>query len=67
MAELIKLIFDNGISVVCVAYLIIFSFTTMKDISKSLSEITTTLEVMKEEIKDLKKTRTKSKKKEDEE
>lgn len=67
MAELIKLIVDNGISVVCVAYLIIFSFTTMKDISKSLSEITTTLEVMKEEIKDLKKTRTKSKKKEDEE
>lgn len=67
MAELIKLIVDNGISVVCVAYLIIFSFTTMKDISKSLSEITTTLEVMKEEIKDLKKTKNKSKKKEDEE
>ena len=67
MAELIKLIVDNGISVVCVAYLIIFSFTTMKDISKSLSEITTTLEVMKEEIKDLKKNKKSSKKKEDEE
>lgn len=65
MTELIKLIVDNGISVVCVAYLIIFSFTTMKDISKSLSEITTTLEVMKEEIKDLKKSKS-SKKKEDE-
>ena len=64
MESLIKLIVDNGISVVCVAYLIVFSFTTMKDIQKTMSEMTTTLEVIKEEIKDLKTK--KSKKKDDE-
>lgn len=54
MEELIKLIVDNGISVVCVGYLIYFSLTTMKDIQKTMAEMTTTLEVIKEEIRSLK-------------
>lgn len=63
MEELIKLIVDNGISVVCVGYLIYFSLTTMKDIQKTMAEMTTTLEVIKEEIRSLKSIKTKSKEK----
>lgn len=39
MEELIKLIVDNGISVICVAYLIFFQSTTMKEMLKTLSSI----------------------------
>lgn len=39
MEDLIKLIVDNGISIVCVAYLIYFQSTTMKEHSKILSLI----------------------------
>lgn len=55
MQEIIQLITDNGISIVCVGYMIYFQLTTMKDIQKTMSEMTTTLELIKEEIKDLKK------------
>ncbi len=55
MQEIVQLITDNGISIVCVAYMIYFQLTTMKDIQKTMSEMTTTLELIKEEIKDLKK------------
>ena len=55
MQEIIQLLTDNGISVVCVGYMIYFQLTTMKDIQKTMSEMTTTLELIKEEIKDLKK------------
>lgn len=63
MEELIKLIVDNGISVVCVGYLIYFSLTTMKDIQRTMTEMTTTLEVIKEEIRSLKSVKSKSKEK----
>ena len=43
MEEVIKLVVDNGISVVCVAYLIYFQLTTMKDISIVLNAIKETL------------------------
>ena len=39
MEELVKLITDNGISIICVAYLIYFQSTTMKEILKSLNSI----------------------------
>lgn len=39
MEALIKLIVDNGISVVCVAYLIYFQATTMKSMQAGLSLI----------------------------
>ena len=55
MQEIIQLLTDNGISIVCVGYMIYFQLTTMKDIQKTMSEMTTTLELIKEEIKDLKK------------
>lgn len=52
MEGLIKLLVDNGISVVCVAYLIYFQATTMKSmqsvlnsISERLARIETKLEI----------------------
>ena len=39
MEELIKLIVDNGISVICVAYLIFFQSTTMKEMLRTLGSI----------------------------
>jgi hypothetical protein len=39
MEGLIKLIVDNGISVVCVAYLIYFQCTTMKTMQSILNTI----------------------------
>ena len=39
MEGLIKLIVDNGISVVCVAYLIYFQATTMKSMQSVLNSI----------------------------
>jgi len=39
MEALIKLIVDNGISVVCVAYLIYFQATTMKSMQGILNGI----------------------------
>ena len=39
MNDLINLITNNGIGIVCVAYLIYFQATTMKDISKTLNDM----------------------------
>ena len=39
MGDLIKLIVDNGLSVVCVAYLIYFQSTTMKSMLTTLNSI----------------------------
>ena len=39
MEDLVKLMVDNGISVICVAYLIYFQSTTMKSMLNSLNLI----------------------------
>lgn len=43
MEELIKLIVDNGIGVVCVGFMIYFINTTMRDNNKILDEMQKTL------------------------
>lgn len=43
MADLVNLMTQNGIGVVCVAFLIYFISTTMKDNNKILDEIEKTL------------------------
>ena len=43
MNDLINLITNNGIGIVCVAYLIYFQSTTMKDMSNTLLQISTNL------------------------
>ena len=54
MGDLIQLIVNNGIGVVCVAYMIYFQLTTMKDMNKTLTEMTTTLKIMNEDIEEIK-------------
>lgn len=54
MNDLIQLIVNNGIGVVCVAYMIYFQLTTMKEMNKTLTEITTTLKLMNQDIEEIK-------------
>lgn len=54
MSDLIKLIVDNGIGIVCVAYLIYFQLTTMKDMQKTLMEVNTSLKLMNQDIEEIK-------------
>lgn len=54
MTDLIQLIVNNGIGVVCVAYMIYFQLTTMKEMNTTLNEITTSLKMMNQDIEDIK-------------
>lgn len=50
MTDLITLITNNGIGVVCVAYLIYFQNTSMKEQTKTLTEISTNLTRINERL-----------------
>lgn len=50
MQELITLITNNGIGIVCVAYLIHFQSTTMKNMLSSLEGINKSLAVIEDKI-----------------
>lgn len=50
MTDLITLISNNGIGIVCVAYLMYFQNTTMKDMNKALNNISTNLALMNERL-----------------
>ena len=50
MADLVKIIADNGIAIVCVAYLIYFQSTTMKEMTRTLQEISNKLAVIEDKI-----------------
>lgn len=52
MQELIELITNNGIGIVCVAYLIYFQSTTMREMLNTLSSINTRLTVIEEKIEE---------------
>lgn len=52
MQELIGLISTNGIGIVCVAYLIYFQSTTMKEMVTALNSISERLTVIEEKIGD---------------
>lgn len=54
MEDLIKLIVNNGIGVVCVAYMIYFQLTTMKEMNKALNEVSTSLKLMNQDIEEIK-------------
>ena len=54
MSDLIQLIVNNGIGVVCVAYLIYFQATTMKGMNNSLNEVSTSLKLMNQDIEEIK-------------
>lgn len=50
MQELINLITNNGIGIVCVAYLIYFQSTTMKQMLNTLTTINERLIIIEEKI-----------------
>lgn len=54
MNDIITLIVNNGIGVVCVAYFIYFNATTMKEMNKTLTAMTTRLELMNQDIEEIK-------------
>jgi uncharacterized coiled-coil protein SlyX len=53
MEQLIKLIVDNGIGVICVAFLIYFINTTLKDNTNILTEMQKTLVSMQTTLSNL--------------
>ncbi len=50
MVDVINLIMNNGIGVVCVAYLIYFQSTTMKSMLDALNSINSRLSVIEDKI-----------------
>ena len=52
MEDMVKIIADNGISIVCVAYLIYFQSTTMKQMLDTLSSINTRLAIIENKLDD---------------
>lgn len=54
MSDLIQLIVNNGIGVVCVGYMIYFQLTTMKDMQKAMTEVSTSLKLMNQDIEEIK-------------
>ena len=55
MQEIINLIVNNGIGVVCVGYMIYFQMTVMKEQSKTMKEINASLTLMNERLSDIEK------------
>lgn len=55
MEELITMIVNNGIGIVCVAYLIYFQNSTMKDINKTLDNININLTILSTKLEQLEK------------
>ena len=50
MKEIIDLIVNNGIGIVCVGYLIYFQLITMRDLTKTLETISTRLAIIEDNM-----------------
>lgn len=64
--NVIDLVINNGLGVVCVIYMIYFQMTTMKEMSQTISKMNTSLELITtrlENIEDNLKVTTKKEKK----
>lgn len=59
MEQLIELITNNGISVICVAYLIYFQSTQMTKVTDTLTEIQKNLVSIYERLNDIEKAKSK--------
>lgn len=55
MQELINLIVNNGIGVCCVAYMIYFQATTLKELLKNVTENTNVLKSIDVRLQELEK------------
>lgn len=65
MEELVKLITENGISVVCVCFMIYYILTTSKENNKILTTMTTTLQSISDRLEILEKSMLKRNKQKD--
>lgn len=50
MKEIADLITNNGIGIVCVAYLIYFQLVSMRDLTQTLSTISTRLAIIEDNM-----------------
>lgn len=50
MKEIIDIITNNGIGVVCVGYLIYFQLITMRDLTRTLESINTRLAIIEDNM-----------------
>lgn len=60
MVDIINLISQNGIAIVCVAYLIYFQLTTMKSMLKTLNSINKRLTIIEDTLEIKKNERSES-------
>lgn len=51
MVDIVNLLSNNGIAIVCVAYLIYFQLTTMKSMLNTLSTINERLAIIEDNLK----------------
>lgn len=61
MSDIVSLISSNGIGIVCVAYLIYFQATTMKEMLEALNNINIRLSLIEDAIGDNKNVKSKRK------
>ena len=54
MSDLIQLIVNNGIGVVCVGYMIYFQLTFLKEMNNTMQEVLTSLKLMNQDIEEIK-------------
>lgn len=65
MESIIKIIVESGIAVMCVCYLIYFQNTTMRDMNKTLTNMTATLQSISDRLEILEKSMLKRSKNKD--
>lgn len=53
MSEIVEVISNYGIGIVCVGYLIYFQNNTMKEMMSTMQEMTKSLESVNERLKDI--------------
>lgn len=58
MVDIVNLITNNGIGIVCVAYLIYFQNSTMKEILSTLTGINTRLSIIEDRLENKRKEET---------
>ena len=51
--NIIDLVINNGLGVVCVIYMIYFQMTTMKEMSQTISKMNTSLELITDRLENI--------------
>ncbi len=51
--NIVDLVINNGLGVVCVIYMIYFQMTTMKEMSQTISKMNTSLELITDRLENI--------------